>query len=103
MKFPVVPVFVLILFTCVAGAIWFISPEDTKDREQSWSAYIYTHGYDSGKYQKTDNFGDYETCRDFAREQSQLHNNVPWECGLLCDFNNQKQGFQCKEMRSDSR
>ncbi len=101
MKFPVVPVFILILFTCVVSAIWFISPSDKNTGPKTWSAFIYNHGYDSGKYKKTDNFGSYETCRDFAREQSAFYDDVPWECGSMCQFDTRKQGFQCKEMKNE--
>ncbi|ABM23471.1 MULTISPECIES: hypothetical protein [Shewanella] len=102
MKFPVVPVFILILFTCFASAIWFISPDSKDDHHQTWSSFIYTHGYDSGKYKKTDNFDHYDACRDFARVQSSLYDNVPWECGLNCEFDPRKQGFQCKKMKNDN-
>ena len=101
MKFPVVPVFVLILLTCFASAIWFISPKDKQNQPETWSAFIYTHGYDSGKYKKTDHFNNYDSCKDFAREQSSFYDDVPWECGSNCAFDTRKQGFQCQEMRNE--
>ena len=101
MKFPVLPVFVLILFSCFISAIWFISSSEKDTRPETWSSFIYTHGFDSGKYKKTDNFDSYETCRDFSKEQSLLFDAAPWECGLKCDFDSRKQGFQCLEMRNE--
>lgn len=101
MKFPVGPVFVLILLTCFASAIWVVSHHNKKNQPETWTSFVYYHGYDSEKYKKNDNFNSYESCKSFAKEQSSFYDNVPWECGLMCVFDTRKQGFQCQEMRNE--
>ncbi|MGL5359947.1 MAG: hypothetical protein ACRDBI_09580 [Shewanella sp.] len=101
MKFPVVPVVVLLLLTCFASAIWAIYVVDRPLRQQTWSSFIYTHGYQSGKYKKTDNFNSYNSCRDATLAQSAFYDNAPWECGQGCQFDSRSQGFHCAAMQNE--
>ncbi|ASJ95475.1 hypothetical protein [Shewanella marisflavi] len=92
--------FVFILFALLAGVIYWITAEETQQQPETWSAFVYAHGYNSGRYKKTDDFDDYESCKTFAIEQSKTLGDVLWECGLRCRFDNSRQGFQCDAMQN---
>ncbi|MCG9713058.1 hypothetical protein L1D32_16545 [Shewanella insulae] len=93
--------FVIILFSLLAGALYWIAlEEETQQAPETWSAFVYAHGYNSGRYKKTDDFEDYESCKAFATEQAKELGDVLWECGLRCRFDNSRQGFQCETMQN---
>ena len=92
--------FVVIIFSLLAGALYWITAEETQQTPETWSAFVYAHGYNSGRYKKTDDFEDYESCKAFATEQAKALGDVLWECGLRCRFDNSRQGFQCETMKN---
>ncbi len=75
--------------------------QQAKEQPDSWSAFVYANGYNSGAYKKTDNFKDYTSCEKFAKQQAHELGEVVWECGLNCWFDSSRQGFQCAKMKRD--
>ncbi|MCZ4337166.1 hypothetical protein [Shewanella colwelliana] len=92
--------FVALLFSVVGAVIIWINQGQQRDEPETWSAFVYANGYNSGRYKKTDDFDDYVSCKTFATEQAQQLGNVVWECGLRCRFDASRQGFQCETMQN---
>ena len=92
--------FVFTLFALLAGVIYWITAEEAQQQPETWSAFVYANGYNSGRYKKTDDFDNYDNCKIFAVKQSKALGGVLWECGLRCRFDNSRQGFQCETMQN---
>ncbi|WP_394204587.1 hypothetical protein [Shewanella waksmanii] len=92
--------FILGVVAILAVVITSINHSEKSVQPASWSAFIYTHGYNSGRYDKKDDFADYQQCKAYAEQQSALKGDVAWQCGLNCRFNNSRQGFQCETMKN---
>ncbi|MGB2519964.1 hypothetical protein [Shewanella algae] len=101
MKFSPSLLITLGLFTALGIVLVAINQDSKPKGPETWSAFIYTHGFDSGRYIKEDDFGDYASCKAFAIEKSQAAEGAPWECGSYCRFDSRRQGFQCEQMRND--
>lgn len=91
----------LVLFSSLAAAIYFINASEQDARPESWSSFIYTGDYGSGRYQKQDGFPNLETCRNYSNDKENNANSSPWECGLHCEFDSRRQGFECQTMEND--
>ena len=59
MKFPVVPVFVLIILSCFVSTIWLISSGEKAAQPLTWSFLINFHN-DSVKHKNTNNVYRFE-------------------------------------------
>ncbi|MGS0674939.1 hypothetical protein [Shewanella sp. 0m-4] len=92
--------FVIILFAGLAAAIFSINQSETSESE-TWSAFIYKNGYNSGKYDKKDDFDSYPSCKAYAQQASDKLGGVAWECGLNCRFDSMRQGFHCETMTNE--
>ncbi|QLE87048.1 MULTISPECIES: hypothetical protein [Shewanella] len=92
--------FIVSIIAIVAFAISQINQSEQHHYSETWSAFVYTHGYNSGRYQKTDDFSDYQQCKTFAQQQSADQGDVVWQCGLNCRFDSSRQGFQCETMKN---
>nr|WP_110455737.1 hypothetical protein [Shewanella algidipiscicola] len=90
---------IILLFSAAAASLIWINQTQQTSGPETWSAFIYTQGFNSGRYQKQDDFEDYPSCKIFAEQQAQ--GDVVWECGLRCRFDSSRQGFQCETMRRD--
>ncbi len=93
-------IFVITLFTCLGVTLYLINQSEASDEPQTWSSFVYTNGYNSGRYKKVDDFEDYPSCRAYSLEKSTEYNHAPWECGLGCRFDSTRQGYQCKKMEN---
>lgn len=94
-------IFVVLIFTILAATLYLITDSEKSPSPETWSSFVYTNGYNSGRYKKVDDFESYQACREFSLEKSFQFENVPWECGLRCRFDSSRQGFQCETMESD--
>ncbi|WP_076412063.1 hypothetical protein [Shewanella sp. UCD-KL12] len=94
-------IIVTIIFTTLGASLYLINRSETHNEPETWSSFVYTNGYNSGRYKKVDDFNDYQSCRTFSLETSAKFDNAPWECGLRCRFDSSRQGFQCEKMQSD--
>lgn len=94
-------IFVILLFTGLVWTIFNINQTEQSNSYATWSSFIYKNGYNSGKYEKTDDFDDYPSCKVFSEQQSKQLNNVVWECGLNCSFDSMRQGFHCEKMTNE--
>ncbi|WOT04763.1 hypothetical protein [Shewanella youngdeokensis] len=94
-------VFVILLFCALSWAIVSINQTEKSLVDDNWSSFIYKNGYNSGGYDKQDNFDNYQSCKEFSQQQSQKLNNATWECGLNCRFDAKRQGFHCDKMTND--
>lgn len=92
--------FIIVLFSILVGAIAWINQAQQSKGPETWSAFVYTHGYNSGRYKKTDDFEDYLSCKAFAQQQADQLGNPVWECGLRCRFDSSRQGYQCDTMKN---
>ncbi len=93
--------FVTLLFTGLVAAIFSINQSETSTAIQSWSAFIYKNGYNSGQYDKKDDFDSYQHCKLYAEKASKQLDGVTWECGLNCRFDSMRQGFHCDAMSNE--
>ncbi|QYJ86541.1 hypothetical protein K0I73_01945 [Shewanella mesophila] len=93
--------FVIVLLLIVSAAIVSINQDQKTQEPETWSAFVYAHGYNSGRYKKTDDFDDYPSCKLFAEQQASELGNVVWECGLRCRFDSSRQGYQCETMQNN--
>ncbi|ABZ78351.1 conserved hypothetical protein [Shewanella halifaxensis HAW-EB4] len=93
--------FVIILFVGLAAAIFRITPSEISSEPETWSAFIYKNGYNSGKYEKKDDFDSYPSCKAYAEQESDKLQGVAWECGLNCGFDSMRQGFHCETMTNE--
>ena len=101
MKLSMAGVFTLGLFASVIATVAWINHSEQKDDTETWTAFVYTHGYESGRYQKTDNLENYQACKSFAQALSAEFDAAPWECGLQCGFDSRRQGYQCEKLKND--
>ncbi len=92
----------LITAALFLSASFFLQKINQQANKQpdTWSAFVYTNGYNAGTYEKTDDFEDYASCKMFAEQQSLEFGNVAWQCGLNCWFDSSRQGFQCAKMKN---
>ncbi|MEZ9595764.1 hypothetical protein AB4298_14110 [Shewanella sp. 10N.261.52.F9] len=93
--------FVSLLFVGLAAAIYSIQQSETSSGPETWSAFIYKNGYNSGKYEMKHDFTDYPSCKTYAQQESAKFDGVTWECGLNCRFDSMRQGFHCETMVND--
>ena len=93
--------FVVLLFTGLAAAIFSINQSERSPGPETWSAFIYKNGYNSGKYDKKDDFDSYPSCKAYASQASEKLAGVAWECGLNCGFDSMRQGFHCETMTNE--
>ncbi|ABV89037.1 hypothetical protein [Shewanella pealeana] len=94
-------IFVIVLFSGLAAAIFSINHSETTSQPESWSAFIYKNGYNSGRYDKKDDFDNYPSCKAYAEQESNKLDGAPWECGLNCGFDSMRQGFHCETMTNE--
>lgn len=94
-------IFVALLFTALAAAIFTINHDEKNSQPESWSAFIYKNGYNSGRYDMKDGFDSYPSCKAYAQQASDKLNGVAWECGLNCGFDSMRQGFHCETMTNE--
>ncbi|MCL1050103.1 hypothetical protein L2755_10755 [Shewanella abyssi] len=94
-------IFVILLFTGLTWTIVSINQSEQTSSYETWSSFIYKGGYNSSRYEKTDDFDDYPSCKAFSEQQSKRLNNVVWECGLNCSFDSMRQGYHCKTMTNE--
>jgi len=94
-------IFVISLFMTLGVTIYLINQSEASDEPETWSSFVYTNGYNSGRYKKVDDFEDYPSCRAYSLEKSVEHDQAPWECGLRCRFDSSRQGFQCETMENE--
>lgn len=93
-----IAIVLFMLFTLVVVGIY---RSEHKNEVERWTAFIYTHGFDSGQYRKIDDLTNYSECKTHAETLSAQFDHAPWECGRLCRFDNQRQGYQCQLMKND--
>lgn len=93
-------IFVVLLFSGLGGAIYYINQTEKSAKPESWSAFIYKNGYNSGRYDKKDGFDSYPNCKAYAQQQSAKLEDAAWECGLNCRFDSMRQGFHCETMEN---
>lgn len=91
----------ILLFSAAAASLIGINQTQQDSGPETWSAFVYSQGFNSGHYQKQDDFNDYPSCKAFAIQQAKAQGDVVWECGLRCRFDSSRQGFQCETMRRD--
>ncbi|WP_064791283.1 hypothetical protein [Shewanella woodyi] len=100
MKTAQMSLLTLVIFLVLGITLYLISPANQKEQPESWSSFVYTQGYESGRYKKLDDFNDYASCRAYSIETSEKFEQAPWECGLRCRFDSSRQGFQCEAMEN---
>ncbi|MGS0682553.1 hypothetical protein ACVBIL_15495 [Shewanella sp. 125m-7] len=93
--------FVALLFIGLTAAIFSINQSEAPSGPETWSAFIYKNGYNSGKYDKKDDFDSYPSCKAYAQQASEKLGGVAWECGLSCRFDSMRQGFHCDTMSNE--
>lgn len=93
-------IFVVLIFIALGSTLYLITDSEKSQSPETWSSFVYSNGYQSGRYKKEDDFESYQACRAFSLEQSVQFDNAPWECGLRCRFDSSRQGFQCEAMES---
>lgn len=93
-------VFTAFLFISAGYVLKVIDIQQSSDTPDTWSAFVYSSGYNAGIYDKTDNFTDYSSCKAFAEQQSTTLGNIAWQCGLNCWFDSSHQGYQCAKMKN---
>lgn len=94
-------IFVVTLFMTLGLTLYLINQSEASDEPETWSSFVYTNGYNSGRYKKVDDFEDYPSCRGYSLEKSAENGQAPWECGLRCRFDSSRQGFQCETMENE--
>lgn len=94
-------ILVIAIFSALVWAIVSINESEQSSSYETWSSFVYKSGYNSGGYDKKDNFDDYSSCKAFSQQQSKKLNNATWECGLNCTFDSMRQGFHCETMTND--
>ncbi|MPY25929.1 hypothetical protein FM037_02110 [Shewanella psychropiezotolerans] len=94
-------ILVTLIFIALGTSLYLINSSEKSHSPETWSSFVYTNGYNSGRYKKQDDFISYETCREHAVETSVRFDNAPWECGLRCRFDSSRQGFQCETMKRE--
>ncbi|MBW8182779.1 hypothetical protein [Shewanella nanhaiensis] len=100
MKTAQMSLLTLVIFLALGVTLYLIGPTNQKEQPESWSSFVYTQGYESGRYKKLDDFNDYTSCRAYSIETSAKFEQAPWECGLRCRFDSSRQGFQCEAMEN---
>lgn len=94
-------ILVTLIFITLGTSLYLINSSEKSHSAETWSSFVYTNGYNSGRYKKQDDFISYEACSEHALATSVKFDNAPWECGLRCRFDSSRQGFQCETMKRE--
>ncbi|MDF0534733.1 hypothetical protein KDN34_02085 [Shewanella yunxiaonensis] len=100
MKLSAPIILTIALFAAFASAIFWINQNSQETIPDTWTAFVYHHGFGSANYLKKEGFTSYQQCREYATTQSAKYENSPWECGGGCRFDSRRQGYVCEEMRN---